>query len=300
MSYHTPVLLKESIEGLNIKPDGIYADLTFGGGGHSGEILKKLTEGKLFGFDQDSEAAKNAEEINNRSFIFIAGNFRFLKRYLKAYGVTALDGVLADLGVSSHQINTPERGFSTRFDAELDMRMDKGGKKTAKHVIGEYSEEQLHKIFGMFGEVKNARTLANTIVRNRTNKAIHTIEELKEILKPLAPRGRENKYYAQVFQALRIEVNEELKALEEMIVQATEMLKPGGRLVIISYHSLEDRLVKNYISKGKFFGEVEKDIYGNFETPLKPVNKKPLEARQEEVEANNRARSAKLRIAEKK
>jgi 16S rRNA (cytosine1402-N4)-methyltransferase len=297
--YHVPVLLKESIEGLDIKPDGIYADLTFGGGGHSREILKSIKQGKLFAFDQDRDAGKNAKEINESSFFFIEANFRYLKRYLKSNGIKQIDGILADLGVSSHQIDSPERGFSTRFEGELDMRMDVSSDRTAAEVLNKYSEADLHKIFGMYGEVKNAKTLAHAVAKARANKAIKNISDLKTVLGPLAPRGKENKYYAQVFQALRIEVNEELKALEEMLEQSAEVLKPGGRLVVISYHSLEDRLVKNFINKGKFFGEVEKDVFGNFKKPFEAITKKPIEAGEEELERNKRARSAKLRIAQK-
>ncbi len=299
MSYHVPVLLKESIEGLARQQDGIYVDLTFGGGGHSKEILKHLKKGKLYGFDQDKEAQRNAIELNPATFQLIEANFRFLKRYLKANSVTQVDGILADLGVSSHQINAAERGFSTRFDAVLDMRMDLSAKKTARNVVNESSEEDLHKILGMYGEVRNAKTLAAAIVKSRVNKKIDTVEDLKKILLPLAPKKTENKYLAQVFQALRIEVNDELTALQEMLTQSAEVLKPGGRLVIISYHSLEDRLVKNFINKGKFHGEIEKDIYGNFEKPLTGINRKPIEASEEEIKLNNRSRSGKLRIAEK-
>jgi 16S rRNA (cytosine1402-N4)-methyltransferase len=297
--YHVPVLLKESIEGLDIKPDGIYADLTFGGGGHSREILKSIKQGKLFAFDQDRDAGKNAKEINESSFFFIEANFRYLKRYLKSNGIKQIDGILADLGVSSHQMGSPERGFSTRFEGELDMRMDVSSDRTAAEVLNKYSEADLHKIFGMYGEVKNAKTLAHAVAKARANKAIKNISDLKTVLGPLAPRGKENKYYAQVFQALRIEVNEELKALEEMLEQSAEVLKPGGRLVVISYHSLEDRLVKNFINKGKFFGEIEKDVFGNFKKPFEAITKKPIEAGEEELERNKRARSAKLRIAQK-
>lgn len=299
MAYHVPVLLKECVDGLNIKPDGIYVDLTFGGGGHSKEILKHLTTGHLYGFDQDPDARNNADAITSSSFTFIDANFRYLKRYLKLHGVTKVDGILGDLGISSHQIDEGTRGFSTRFDAELDMRMDQQSPVTAKDILRTYTEDQLHKIFGMYGEVKNAKTLANAIIQARNRGKIETTGELISILKPLAPRGADFKYSAQVFQALRIEVNEELKVLEEMLTQSGEVLNNGGRLVIMSYHSLEDRLVKNYIAKGKFYGDVEKDIYGNFERPLEPVNKKPLEAGEEEIKANPRARSAKLRIAEK-
>lgn len=299
MSYHIPVLLQESIEGLAIKKNGIYADLTFGGGGHSREIMKHLDGGKLFAFDQDKDAVKNASDFDKNSFTLIEANFRYLKRYLKSNGIIEVDGILADLGVSSHQINAAERGFSTRFDALLDMRMDQSAKKTARTIINEYSEEELHKIFGMYGEVRNARTLAASVVKNRVSKKIETVDDLKKILVNLAPKKLENKYMAQVFQALRIEVNDELKALEEMLTQSAEVLKKGGRLVVISYHSLEDRLVKNFINKGKFHGEIEKDIYGNFEKPLDSINRKPIEASEEEIKANNRSRSGKLRIAEK-
>ena len=297
-NYHRPVMLQECIEGLNIKPDGIYVDLTFGGGGHSKVILEKLKGGHLYAFDQDQDAKANAEKIKDSSFTFIEGNFRYLKRYLKMYGVKSVDGILGDLGVSSHQIDDAKRGFSTRFDAELDMRMDQSAAKTARQVVNEYSEEDLHKILGMYGEVRNARTLAKAIVATRINGEIRTIEDLKRILNKYAKRGKENKYYAQVFQAIRIEVNEELRALEEMLEQSNEMLAKGGRLVIMSYHSLEDRLVKNYIMKGKISGDVEKDFYGNVIKPLEAVTRKPVIASEEVVKENNRARSAKLRIAE--
>jgi 16S rRNA (cytosine1402-N4)-methyltransferase len=292
-------MLKECIEGLDIKPDGIYVDVTFGGGGHSKEILKHLKGGKLFSFDQDDDAKANAELIKESSFTLIEANFRYLKRYLKLHGITQIDGLLADLGISSHQIDSAERGFSTRFDAELDMRMDRSSEKTAKTIVANYSEKDLHKIFGMYGEVTNAKTLAASIVKARANRKINTVEQFKTEIKHLAPRGKENKYYAQVFQALRIEVNDELKALEEMLTQSAEVLKPGGRLVVMSYHSLEDRLVKNFIAKGLFHGEPEKDVYGNFYKPFEALNRKPLEATEQEVERNNRARSAKLRIGVK-
>lgn len=292
-------MLKECIEGLNIKPEGVYVDLTFGGGGHSKVILEKLNGGHLYAFDQDQDAKMNAQQIKNSSFTFIEGNFRYLKRYLKMYGVQAVDGILGDLGVSSHQIDDAERGFSTRFDAELDMRMDRSASKTAKEVVNQYSQEELHRILGMYGEVRNAKTLAAAIVAARVNAEIKTVDDLKRILNKYAKRGKENKYYAQVFQSIRIEVNEELKALEEVLEQSTEMLKPGGRLVIMSYHSLEDRLVKSYVQKGKITGEVEKDFYGNVIKPLEAVTRKPVTASEEEIKENNRARSAKLRIAEK-
>ncbi len=298
--YHVPVMLGECVDALNIKPDGLYVDLTFGGGGHSKEILKHLDTGHLYAFDQDEEAEANIEAIGNSDKLtFILANFRHLKRYLKLHGITKVDGILADLGISSHQIDAPHRGFSTRFDGQLDMRMDSSQPLTAAEVLNTYSEKDLHKIFGLYGEVKNAKTLAARVVAERVNREIKTIAELKEILKNYAPRGREFKYFAQVFQAIRIEVNEELKVIEEMLEQSAEVLNPGGRLVVMSYHSLEDRLVKNFIAKGKFSGEVEKDFYGNIIRPLNPVNRKPIVATDEEIKRNNRARSAKLRIAEK-
>jgi 16S rRNA (cytosine1402-N4)-methyltransferase len=299
MEYHNPVMLRESLDGLNIQDNGTYVDLTFGGGGHTQQILAELKGGKVLGFDQDTDAHQQAEKLNDSRFTLVAANFRYLKRYLRLHGIKQVDGILADLGVSSHQFDVPERGFSTRFNAKLDMRMDQAGSKTAESVINEYPESELHKILGMYGEVKNARTLASALVSRRINSPLQTIDDLKEVAEPLAPRNRENKYLAQVFQALRIEVNDELAALEEMLEQAAEVLKPGGRLVVISYHSLEDRLVKNFIAKGKFSGELEKDFYGNPLKPLKPITRKPLEAQAEEVARNNRARSARLRVAEK-
>jgi 16S rRNA (cytosine1402-N4)-methyltransferase len=297
--YHIPVMLKECIEGLNIKPNGIYVDLTFGGGGHAKEILKKMTKGHLYAFDQDKDAVKNAEGLDSDSFTLIEGNFRYLKRYLKAYGVKKVDGILGDLGISSHQIDEGPRGFSTRFDAELDMRMDQSADLSARNVINSYSQDDLQRILGMYGEVRNAKTLATAIVAERINKEIVTVEDLKSILNRFAKRGRENKYYAQVFQAIRIEVNQELKALEELLEQSTELLNEGGRLVMMSYHSLEDRLVKNFIATGKTVGAVEKDFYGNVLKPFTAINRKPIEASAEEKALNNRARSAKLRVAEK-
>ena len=297
--YHQPVMLAECLEGLNINPEGIYVDVTFGGGGHSKAILARLTTGKLYAFDQDPDAKAQAKLIDSPNFHFIDANFRGLKKYLRLYGAKQVDGVLADLGISSHQIDTPERGFSTRFDAELDMRMNKNSDFSAKNVINEYSAEQLHKILGMYGEIQNAKTVANVIYSARLNKEIETIEELKQLLKRFAPRGKENKYYAQVFQALRIEVNEEMAVLEEFLQQVPEVLNEGGRFVVMSYHSLEDRLCKNFIRSGKFSGEVEKDMFGNDLKPLKSVTRKPIEATAEEIAQNPRARSAKLRIAEK-
>lgn len=301
--YHVPVLLKESIDGLAIKPDGVYVDLTFGGGGHSREILKQLDGGTLFAFDQDDDAEANAknntEFADNPQFKFVKANFRHLEKYLKLYKVSKVDGILADLGISSHQIDSASRGFSTRFDGELDMRMNQKQDFSAKDLIADYSEHDLHKILGMYGEIRNAKTLAKAITAERIRKEIVTTQDLKNLLQRHAPREAEFKYYAQVFQALRIEVNEEMKVLEEMLVQSADMLKVGGRLSVISYHSLEDRLVKNYIAKGKFFGEVEKDFYGNDIKPLEAVNRKPIEASEEEKKVNPRARSGKLRIAVK-
>jgi 16S rRNA (cytosine1402-N4)-methyltransferase len=298
--YHVPVMLKECVDGLSINPSGTYIDVTFGGGGHSTEILKHLnSEGRLFGFDQDSDAKLNADKIQNRSFTFVQANFRHIKRYLKLYGVKQVDGILADLGISSHQIDEPARGFSTRAEADLDMRMDTNAPLKASDVVNEYSEVELHKILGMYGEVKNAKTLASAIVSERFSKPFKTTTDLIQLLDRLAPRHREYKYYAQVFQAIRIEVNDEMGALEEFLMQSADVLKPGGRLVVESYHSLEDRMVKNYIAKGKIFGEVEKDFFGNQLKPFNSITRKPLVANEEELKTNNRARSAKLRIAER-
>ncbi len=298
--YHVPVMLKECVDGLSIKPNGTYVDVTFGGGGHSAEILKHLnSEGRLFGFDQDIDARANADKIENRSFTFVQANFRHIKRYLKLHGVKQVDGILADLGISSHQIDEPMRGFSTRSEADLDMRMDINASLNASDVVNEYSEEQLHKLLGIYGEVKNAKTLAAAIVSERFSKPFKTTKDLIQLLDRLAPRHREYKYYAQVFQAIRIEVNDEMGALEEFLEQSAEVIKPGGRLVVESYHSLEDRMVKNFINKGKVFGEVEKDFFGNQLKPYNAINRKPIEANEEELAVNKRARSAKLRIAEK-
>lgn len=299
MAYHKPVMLQESVDALAIKPEGVYIDVTFGGGGHSALIASKLTTGKLYGFDQDPDAEKEAEKLETKVFTFVKANFRYLKKYLRLYGVKQVDGILADLGVSSYQFDTSERGFSTRFDGPLDMRMDKEADKTAKEILMTYAEKDLHKLFGIYGEVKNARTLARTIVLKRASQDIETIGQFKEAIAGCMPKGKENKYLAQVFQALRMEVNDELKALEEMLLQTAEVLKPGGRLVVISYHSLEDRLVKNFIRQGKFFGEVEKDLYGNEIKPFASVLRKPLTPSALELQENNRSRSAKLRVAEK-
>lgn len=298
-NYHNPVMLKECIEALQIEPGGTYVDATFGGGGHSTKILEKLNSGRLVAFDQDEDAKQQAEKINDRSFTFCHANFMHMKRYLRLNGITSVNGVLADLGISSHQIDSPERGFSTRFDGPLDMRMGKSLVVTAAKVLNEYSEDRIHKIFGMFGELKNAKTAARMVSQRRGEKAIETTGDLKAALSPIAPRGKENKYFAQVFQALRIEVNEEMKALEEFLTQCGEVIAGGGRLVVMSYHSLEDRMVKNYINKGKVYGEVDKDFFGNEIKPFKAVNRKPIEASEGEIEQNSRARSAKLRVAEK-
>ncbi|MER2997099.1 16S rRNA (cytosine(1402)-N(4))-methyltransferase RsmH [Pontibacter populi] len=300
MEYHRPVMLEESVDALAIKPDGVYVDVTFGGGGHSALIVSKLTTGKLYSFDQDRDAEEQSKKLEGPNFQFVRANFRDLKKYLRLYRVKEVDGILADLGVSSHQFNEGSRGFSTRFDGPLDMRMDYDQGDSAKDVVENYSEEQLHRIFGIYGEVKNAKTLARTIVEQRARKPIETIEDFKQAIRTCTPKGKENKYLAQVFQALRIEVNDEMKALEEMLVQAAEVLKPGGRLAVISYHSLEDRLVKNFIAKGKFFGEVEKDLFGNEKKPLDAVSRKPVVPTEEELLINSRSRSAKLRIAEKR
>jgi 16S rRNA (cytosine1402-N4)-methyltransferase len=297
--YHRPVMLDQCIEALNIKPDGIYVDATFGGGGHSIRILEHLTTGRLIAFDQDDDARMEAEKIQSRSFTFCQANFMYMKKYLKLNGITKVDGVLADLGISSHQIDSPQRGFSTRFEGPLDMRMDTRISKTASSLLNTYSEADLHKIFGMYGELKNARTAAKLIVTERVNKPLKTTEDLKGVLREVAPKGKENKYFAQVFQALRIEVNDEMKALEDFLHQCGEVVETGGRIVVMSYHSLEDRMVKNYINKGKAFGEVEKDFYGHEIKPFEAVNRKPIEASEEEISDNNRARSAKLRVAEK-
>jgi 16S rRNA (cytosine1402-N4)-methyltransferase len=299
-NYHNPVMLNECIEALDIQQGSVYVDATFGGGGHSLEILKHLKEGRLLSFDQDEDAKREAEKIKHRSFTFCHTNFMYMKRYLKLNGVTAVNGILADLGISSHQIDSPERGFSTRFDGPLDMRMDQASRTTAATVLNEYSEEQLHKILGMYGEIKNARTAARLIAQHRVTKPLARTADLKTALQSVAPRGKENKYFAQVFQALRIEVNEEMKALEDFLHQCGEVLVKGGRLVVMSYHSLEDRMVKNYMNKGKVFGEVEKDFFGNEIKPFDAVNRKPIEASEEEIERNSRARSAKLRVAEKR
>lgn len=296
-AYHIPVMREACLSGLAINPDGIYLDLTFGGGGHAKEILKRLEKGQLYAFDQDPDAEANIPEDDR--FTFIQANFRDLKRYLKLYGVSKVDGILADLGISSHQIDEPSRGFSTRFEGKLDMRMSQSGELTAAEVLNTYSEAELQKMFSLYGEVKNAKTLAKAIVAFRANTRFESSSEFKKLLDKYAPRGKYAKYSAQVYQALRIEVNQELAALEEMLIQSTDLLKTGGRLVVMSYHSLEDRLVKNIMTKGKLHGELEKDFYGNPVRPLEPVSRRAIVAGPEEVERNKRARSARLRIASK-
>ena len=298
-SYHTPVMLKECIEGLNIRPDGTYVDVTFGGGGHSRAIIKKLGKnGRLLAFDQDADSQKNL--IDDDRFEFIDQNFRYLKNFARLHNAIPVNGILADLGVSSYQFDQAERGFSIRFDADLDMRMNQTGSLTAKQVVNTYSEADLHRIFGIYGEIQNAKSLAKTIVTARLNAPINTVADLKNVIPGLIPRGKENKYLAQVFQALRIEVNQELEVLKDFLIQSAEVLVSGGRLVVMSYHSLEDRLVKNFIAKGKFSGEVEKDFYGNDQKPFDAVSRGAITASDEEIKNNNRARSAKLRIAVKK
>lgn len=297
-AYHIPVMLHECMDALAIKPDGIYVDVTFGGGGHSRELLNRLgPDGRLYAFDQDPDALGNA--IQDERFVLIHQNFRFLKNNLRLHGVREVDGILADLGVSSHQFDSADRGFSTRFDAVLDMRMDQSGQRDARYVLNTYSEADLHRIFGMYGEIHNARTLARTIAIGRAVQPIETVGALKGLVKNLVPRGKEHKYYAQLFQALRIEVNGELESLQEFLQQTLSVLRAGGRLAVMSYHSLEDRLVKHFMAKGKFRGEVEKDFFGHEIKPFKVISRKAIAASEEELSLNNRARSAKLRVAEK-
>jgi len=297
-SYHVPVLLNECMEGLNIKPDGVYVDVTFGGGGHSREILRHLGEkGVLIAFDQDPDAQRN--KIDDPRFHFVDQNFAFLKNNLRLLGYKTVDGILADLGVSSHQFNEPERGFSTRFESDLDMRMDQQRSLTATEVLNTYSEDKLHKIFGIYGEVKNAKSLAGSIVRGRVEHPVQSLSDFKKVIGNHIPKGKENKYLAQVFQALRIEVNAEIEVLENFLVQASEVLNEGGRLVVMSYHSLEDRPVKNYLAKGKFRGESEKDFFGNELKPFKVITRKAIVPGEEELKLNTRSRSAKLRVGER-
>tara|TARA_R110002012_G_scaffold69372_5_gene179571 strand:- start:31652 stop:32548 length:897 start_codon:yes stop_codon:yes gene_type:complete len=297
MEYHNPVLLKETVEGLNIKPDGVYVDVTFGGGGHSREILQHLgPEGKLIAFDQDKDALENA--IDDKRFLLINQNFRFLKQFLRFHGYRTVDGILGDFGVSSHQFDVAERGFSTRFEADLDMRMNRDSNFSAYTVVNKYEEAQLRSVLSNYGELRSAAGMARVIVEARQAEKIKTSEQLKKVLGRFLPAHKENKILAQIYQAIRIEVNQELEALKEFLLQTNEVLKPGGRLSLISYHSLEDRLVKRYIRNGLFEGEPEKDAFGRFEVPFKAVGKFIIPS-EEEIKLNNRARSAKLRIAEK-
>lgn len=296
--YHLPVLLEESIQGLDIKKNGVYVDVTFGGGGHSSLILKQLgEEGQLIGFDQDADALQNT--IQDDRLKIQPHNFRYLKRYLRLDGVGQVDGILADLGVSSFQINTPDRGFSFRFDADLDMRMDRKVKKDAANIINKYRADELQKVFGTYGEVRNAKSLAQAIIEARKMSPIKTTSKFLDVIGPWI-RGDRNRYLAQVFQALRIEVNDEMGALEDFFKDAIDVLAPGGRLVVISYHSLEDRMAKNFMKTGNAEGKVEKDFYGNINRPFKVITKKPIYPSEEELTINSRARSAKMRIAEKK
>lgn len=297
--YHIPVLLQPCINNLVVNPDGVYVDITFGGGGHSKEILKRLSEkGKLFSFDQDEDAQQNIPD--DKRLTFIPQNFRFIKNYLRLYGITKVDGILGDLGVSSHQFDKGERGFSIRFDADLDMRMNQKGELTAKKVLNDYDEKKLTSIFREYGELDNAFRLSKLISEARVNGSIDTTEQLKEIIKPATPKFEENRYLAKVYQAIRIEVNQEMEALKECLAQCIDLLNPGGRLVIMSYHSLEDRLVKNLIKTGNVEGKEEKDlIFGNVTRYFKSLSNKPIVPDAEEIENNSRARSAKLRVAEK-
>ena len=297
MEYHNPVLLMETVDGLDIKPDGVYVDVTFGGGGHSKEILKRLgPDGRLFGFDQDEDALANA--LDDERFTLINENFRFIKRFLRFHNVKSVDGILADLGVSSHQFDVAERGFSTRFDAELDMRMSQKNDLSAYKVVNEYDEANLRRVFHDYGELKNAPAIARVILEAREIEEIKNTEQLKTVLSRFLPAHKSHKILAQMYQAVRIEVNQEMDVLKEFLEQSLEILKPGGRLCVISYHSLEVRLVKRYIKNGMFEGEPERDFFGNFSVPFKTIGKLivPNDA---EIRINNRARSAKLRIAEK-
>ena len=297
MEYHNPVLLKETVDGLDIKPDGVYVDVTFGGGGHSREIMSRLGEsGKLVAFDQDEDALQNA--IDDDRFLLINENFRNIKRFLRFHGIKEVDGVLGDFGVSSHQFDVAERGFSTRFDAELDMRMNQKGDLSAFHVVNEYDEQDLKRVFVQYGELKNGGAMANVIVAARKDKQIRNTEHLKQVLSKFLPAHKSNKILAQIYQAIRIEVNQEIDVLKEFLEQTAEIIKPGGRLSVISYHSLEDRLVKRFMRNGLFEGEPERDMFGRFEVPFKFVERLIVPT-EEEIAINNRARSAKLRVAEK-
>jgi 16S rRNA (cytosine1402-N4)-methyltransferase len=297
MAYHIPALLKESIDGLNIRPDGIYVDVTFGGGGHSMEILNRLEDGKLIAFDQDEDAIQNIKP--DKRLLFLDQNFRFLKNNLKFNGYEKIDGLIADLGVSFHQFDEPERGFTFRQDAPLDMRMNRSGKITAASLLQTLDESELADMFYNYGELTNSRRIAREIVSFRNAKSITTVNDMLDAIGKLAPYRQEHKFYAKVFQALRIAVNHEIEYLEEMLLQALDVLNPNGRLVVITYHSLEDRVVKNFMKCGNFEGEEKKDFYGNIETPFRIINKKGTTPGDEEIANNNRSRSARLRIAEK-
>lgn len=298
MEYHNPALLQESVDGLAVVADGRYVDVTFGGGGHSKEILKRLSlNGRLFAFDQDPDAEQN--RIEDERFSLISQNFSFLKNFLRMYNAIPVDGVLADLGVSFHQFDVPKRGFSFRFSGPLDMRMDQKRKLTAAKVVNTYAVEDLERIFKEYGELRVAKQVVQKIEKARAEKKISTVEELKVLLKSMVPEKMEHKFLAQVFQALRIEVNEELKVIQDLLEQTVEVLKEGGRMSVITYHSLEDRLVKNFFKTGNVQGKVEKDFYGNLIRPMEPINRKPIVPSSDEVKSNNRSRSAKLRIAEK-
>lgn len=298
MMYHNPVMLDECIKGMNIDPEGVYADVTFGGGGHSRAILERLTTGHLYAFDQDEDAAANA--IDDARFTFIPQNFKYFKNFIQLYHGGKIDGVIADLGVSSHQFDTPEKGFSTRFDGALDMRMSQSNPIDAATVVNTYDQEALARILSLYGEVQQAHLVASDIVMARDNEPIETTAQLKAAVANRLPRGRENKVLAQIFQALRIEVNQELDALTAFLSQCPDVLKSGGRLVVMSYHSLEDRIVKNFTKTGNAEGKEEKDFFGNLLTPYKIITRKPITPSEEEIERNSRARSAKLRIAERK
>jgi 16S rRNA (cytosine1402-N4)-methyltransferase len=295
--YHVPVLLNEAVSGLEIKADGDYVDVTFGGGGHSREIFSRLKTGRLFAFDQDEDAAVNV--IHDDRFFFIRHNFKYIRNFLKYYDVDQVDGILADLGVSSHDFDVAERGFSFRFDGDLDMRMNRDSKQTAADLVNSYSEDQLRTMFREFGELDNAGRLAKQLISARNAKTIKTIGQFREAIAPCVPKLQESKYLAKVFQALRIETNQEMEVLHEFLEQSIELLKPGGRLVVITYHSLEDRMVKNFIRSGDLSGKQEKDFFGNVESPLVAINRKVIVPTEEEIEQNPRARSGKLRIAEK-
>ncbi|WBU88204.1 16S rRNA (cytosine(1402)-N(4))-methyltransferase RsmH [Cellulophaga omnivescoria] len=298
MSYHNPVLLKESVDGLSIKEDGVYVDVTFGGGGHSREILSRLGEkGRLIGFDQDEDALANA--LDDDRFLLINENFRYIRQFLKFHGIRKVDGILGDFGVSSHQFDKAERGFSTRFDADLDMRMSQKNTVSAFDVVNNYEYDDLRKVLFQYGDLRNANAMANTIVDYRQQGEIKTTDQLKQVLKKFLPAFKEHKILAQIYQAIRIEVNQEIQVIKEFLEQTNDLLEVGGRLSLISYHSLEDRLVKRYIRAGKFEGEPEKDFYGNVDVPFKKVGGLIVPSK-DEIALNNRARSAKLRIAERK